>query len=106
MFEIVDKIVHTEQQAEQIVAEAREKAEKLRSDFDAEEQKALSEAQEKAGRIIQERVDAARREANERLQQRKAEEGIAEKFVDSHPEQVRETVNRVAEFIITPEYER
>ncbi|MFW5994965.1 MAG: hypothetical protein ACOCRN_02550 [Spirochaetia bacterium] len=106
MFEIVDKITKAEQQAEQIVAEAREKAEKLRSDFDAEEQNALSEAQNKAGRIIQDRVDAVRREANERLREREAEEGIAEQFVESHPERVQETVKRVAEYIIAPEYER
>jgi V/A-type H+-transporting ATPase subunit G/H len=106
MFEIVDEIVQAERQAEQIVSDARAEAEEIRSSFDAEERDALGEAREEAAQILRERVDAARDEAQKRLEAALSRERSAEQYMDAHADRVEDALNRVTELLLTPEYER
>lgn len=106
MFEIVDEIVQAERQAEQIVSEARKEADEIRSSFDAEERDALAKAREEAAEILRQRVDTAREEADERLQNALSSEKSAEQYMEAHADRVREAVERVTELLTTPEYER
>jgi vacuolar-type H+-ATPase subunit H len=106
MFEIVDEIVQAERQAEKIVSEARSEAEQIRSAFDAEEREALAEAREEAAEILRERVDTAREEAEKRLQDVLSSERSAAEYMEAHADRVQAAVERVTEFLITPEYER
>lgn len=106
MFEIVDEIVRAERQAEQIVSEARTEAEEIRSSFDAEERDALADAQQEAARVLRERIDTAREEADERLRQALSAERSAEQYMEAHPRRVAEAVDRVVDLLLTPEYTR
>ena len=106
MFEIVDDIVEAERQAEKIVSDARAEAEQVRSAFDQEERQALEEAQQEATRILKERVDAARKDADRRLEEALAADKTADQFMDAHPDRVEQAVDRVVELLLTPEHEQ
>ncbi|MGM0675360.1 MAG: hypothetical protein ACQETQ_11745 [Spirochaetota bacterium] len=106
MFEIVDEIVQAERQAEQIVSEARDEAEKIRSTFDAEEREALSRAREEATETLRKRIETVREEEHRRLQETLSADESGEQFLRRNPERVGEAVDRIIELLVTPEYER
>jgi vacuolar-type H+-ATPase subunit H len=91
MQEIVSKVLEAEQQAEQTITEARQKAASIRASADAQQQlqAALAAARAEAERARREKVGKAEREAST--------------FLDEHQGALQALVEQVVALITAPE---
>ena len=64
MGDIIDRIIHTEERAKQIVEESRRKAAEMRAQSQTETTEILEEARSRAQKLIQDRVSKAQAEAD------------------------------------------
>ena len=107
MQEIVNKVLEAEQQADQLLAKAREEAAALRAAADAETARNLQEAREQAHRLIQENIAQTREEAErEHRETIRAAEEEAGRFIERKREALEQVVDRVVALIIAPEFEK
>jgi vacuolar-type H+-ATPase subunit H len=105
MQEIVNKVLEAERQAEQTLAEARQKSSALRGEADAQAAAALQQARAQAQELLQAELAEARAEAERSTgeQVRKAH-AEAESFLASRQEVLGDLVERVVQLAATPEY--
>jgi V/A-type H+-transporting ATPase subunit G/H len=104
MQEIVSKVLEAEQQAEQTITEARQKAASIRASADAEAAAKLAEARAAAQQQLQAALAAARAEA-ERARREKVgkAEREASTFLDEHQGALQALVEQVVALITAPE---
>ena len=100
MQEIVTKVL----EAEQALAEARQKAAALRAAADTQTTAALQEARGKAQELLQADLARARAEAErEAREQVQSAEREAAAFLESRQEALRNLVERVVQLAVSPE---
>ncbi|MBN2441951.1 MAG: hypothetical protein JXJ04_11410 [Spirochaetales bacterium] len=107
MNEIVDDVLKVEEEAEHIVREAREQAQKEKNALEIELTGKLKQAKEDAQNLIQEAISRAKEETNKEYKDiiEKAEEDNR-KFLKENSKKVDEIVENIVNLIITPEYNR
>ena len=105
MQEIVTKVLEAEQEAEQLLSDARKKAAELRAAADAEAAGRLQEARLAAQTLIQETLARTRAEAEaERARTVRQAELEAERFLQENQEALERVEGEVVALVITPEY--
>ncbi len=107
MQDVVDEVLKAEAGAEEIITKAREKAQSVRQEAEQEINRRIAEAREKARKIIQDKVSAAKEQAAAEYKEaiRNAERQ-SEEFWQHNMGKVTAVVEKLAAFIITPEFER
>ena len=107
MLEIVQEILEAEQKAEAILAEARERAGKLRADAESNAQEQLSTARARAAELVQTRLGQTRADLD-RKYQAVVEQAAATTaaFPDANAEGVDALISNIVQFICEPEYRR
>lgn len=103
MQEIVNKVLEAEKQAEQTLAEARQKAAAVRAEADALTATALQEARAQAQELLQTGLAEARAQAegSSRELVRRAEQEAAS-FLEGRQEVLRALVERVVRLAAAP----
>ena len=107
MQEIISKVIEVEQQADQLLAKARQEAAALRMAADAETARNLQEAREQAHRLVQESLARTRGEAEREHREtiRRAEEE-AGRFLERKREALEQVIDRVVLLVTTPEFQK
>ncbi len=107
MQEIVNKVLEAEQQADQVLAKAREEAAALRAAADAETTRSLQEAREQAHRLVQESLARTQEEAErERRETIRGAEEEADRFIERKREALEQVVDLVVSLIVAPEFQK
>lgn len=107
MLEIIRHVLDAERQAEEALEKAREEAQKIRAEFDAEERQRLQAAQQQAEVHVKERLDQARAEAEERRGgARKAAQEQLRRFRSDRATEFDAAADDVLRIIITPIQDR
>jgi vacuolar-type H+-ATPase subunit H len=107
MQEIMDDIIKVEAEAEKILQEAREKAGKIKSAAEEKAHTTLGEAKEAAQKLIHDLTGKARTEAENEYEEvvSRAKKESA-RFLETNSERVETMVKDIVTLIITPEYSR
>jgi vacuolar-type H+-ATPase subunit H len=107
MQDVVDEVLKAEAGAEEIIAKAREKAQGLRQEAEQEINRKVAEAREKARKIIQDKVSSAKEQAAAEYKEAiSSAERRSQEFWERNTEKVTTVVEKLAAYIITPEFER
>lgn len=103
MLEIIRQVLDAEKEAEEILQKAREDAQRIRAEFDAEEQKRLQAAQDQADAHNRQRLDQVRTEAQQRrTQTREAAQKRLQRFRNDRRTEFNEAVEDVLLILTTP----
>jgi len=107
MKEIVDSLLAAEKDAQAIIGQAQKKAQEIRAGAETEYSEGVTRAREEARIMLQQKIEAARKEAADRYQAAlDAENSGNRDFWENKKDQVGEITDQIASFIITPEFER
>ncbi|MBN1797452.1 MAG: hypothetical protein JW822_02675 [Spirochaetales bacterium] len=107
MQNVVDEVLKAEAEAEKIVAQAKDKAQTIKQQAESEINKHITQAREQAKELFQERIAEAKKKA---LQEYKralaAAEAQSAKFWEQNQDKVNLVVEKIVDFVVTPEFER
>jgi len=102
MLEILNDVLAAEKRAEEIIEQARTRANSARSKFAEQESRSVQEAQSQADKKVRERLSAIREEQDRRVGNALEELREAERRFEStgHP-RMDDTVKRIVSAIVT-----
>jgi vacuolar-type H+-ATPase subunit H len=107
MQDVVDEVLKAEAEAEKIVAQAKDKVQTIKQQIEAEINKRIAQTREQAKEIIQERITETRQKALQEYNKALADaETKSEKFWEQNQDKVDVVVDKLVDFLVTPEFER
>ncbi|MBN2738137.1 MAG: hypothetical protein JXR70_14230 [Spirochaetales bacterium] len=107
MREIIDKVLDTEQKAEALLKEAREKAALLRNEEERKGADKIKDAKDKAQQILQDKTTMAREKASEDFSRAMVEAEIKQKTLfEENQEAAKNIISDVLKIITVPEFRK
>lgn len=104
MLEIIDKVLKAEQEAEQIVSQAKEETSKATNEFEQEEREQLQQTRSQADQKSRNRLDEIRSELRDQYDTAISEaQDRAEAYVHDHDAAVRRAISRTVDLLTQTE---
>jgi vacuolar-type H+-ATPase subunit H len=107
MQNVVDEVLKVEAEAEKIVDLAKEKAHTIKQQIESEVNMHIAQAREQAKEIIQKKIAQAKKKALDEYNKALADaEAKSEEFWEKNQDKVDVVVDKLVDFLVTPEFER
>jgi len=107
MQDIVDEVLKAEAGAEKIVAQAKEKAHTIKQQIETEINERITQAREQAKELIQNKIAETKEKTLQEYNRALADAELqSAKFWEQNQDKVDVVVEKLADFLVIPEFER